>query len=88
VIWANRKKSDSLILGRKGGLDFSWESLRNIARMGIGGVGSSDYSQNGREVSLEENSPLRSLLSELNSLLFSSSPAFFHNSFITLPAVY
>jgi hypothetical protein len=51
-------------------------------------VGSSGYSQRiDREVSLE-NSPPHCLLSELNPLLFSSSPAFFQNSFITLSAVY
>jgi len=55
---------------------------------GDGGVGSSDYSQQMDEKSLLKNSPLRCLLSELNSLLFSSSPAFFQNSFITLSAVY
>jgi hypothetical protein len=68
-------------------MDFSWESLRKIARMGMGRGNLGLFTANGREVSLE-NSPLRCLLSELKSLLFSSSPAFFQNSFITLSAVY
>jgi hypothetical protein len=69
-------------------MDFCWESLRNIATIRMGCVGSSDYSQRiDREVSLE-NSPPRCFLSELNTLLFPSSPDFFQNSFITLSSVY
>jgi hypothetical protein len=33
-------------------MDFGWESLRNIARMGMEGVGISDYSQRMDEKSL------------------------------------
>jgi hypothetical protein len=87
VIWANRKESDSLILGRKGN-GFLLGISEKYSKNGVGGRGKLGlFTANGREVSLE-NSPLRSLLSELNSLLFSISPAFFQNSFITLSAVY
>ena len=87
VIWANRKESDSLILGRKGN-GFLQGISEKYSKNGDGGPWELGlFTANGREVSLE-NSPLHSLLFELNSLLFSSSPAFFQNSFLTLCAVY
>lgn len=86
VIWANRKESDSLILGRKGNGFFLGISEK-YSKNGDGGPGKLGlFTANGRVVCLE-NCPLRSLLTELNSLLFSSSPAFFQNSFITLSLV-
>lgn len=86
VKWASRKESDSLILERKG--NGFWLGIpEKYCKNGDGGRRNLGlFTANGREVSFE-NSSLRSLLSELNSLLFSSSPAFFQNSFITLSAV-
>jgi hypothetical protein len=87
VIWANRKESDSLILGRKGN-GFLLGISEKYSKNGDGRRGKLRlFTANGLEVFLE-NSPLRSLLCELISSLFSSSPAFFQNSFITLSAVY
>jgi hypothetical protein len=87
VIWANIKESDSLILWRRGN-GFLLGISEKYSKKGDGGRGKLGlFTGNGREVSLE-NSPLLSLLSELISLLFSSSPAFFQNSFITLSAFY
>lgn len=70
-------------------MDFSREPLRNIARMGMGGVGNLDYSQRTDEMSLlKKILPCALFYLNLNFCLFSSSPAFFQNSFITLSAVY